>query len=402
MIDIDEAYGMLFAHIKAGPIVDVPIRDALYRTLAVAVRSDMDYPPFDRSRRDGYAVRAADVAAAPVTLRIVGRIAAGSSVEKSVGPGEAMQINTGAPIPPGADAVVKVEHTESIGDGTILIREAVERACFIAPRATYASAGKTILEAGTRLTPPEIGAAATAGATRLTVYRRPIVAVLSTGDELIDIGHRPTGAQIRNCNQYLLEGLIRSAHAEPVLLGIAADVRETIHAKIIEGLRRSDLLCVTGGVSMGAFDFVPEVLKECGVDLRIQKMAIKPGRPVIFGVGRDGTPVFGLPGNPIGVLVSFELLVRPALAALEGRSGAVPPLVSAALRGSMEPAAARCYWPGRARVEKDGHWTVEPLSWHGSGGSFGAATANALIMQAPQSKGAISGDVVSMILLDRV
>ena len=387
MIDLDEAYGILFAHIRPGPTVELPLAEALHRTLAVPVCCDVDSPPFDRSSMDGYAVRAADVAGAPVTLPVVAQIAAGSTADRALGPGEAMQINTGAPMPPGADAVVQVELTEPAAGGSeVLIRKSVPPGRFITPRATDASAGQTVLEAGVLLTPLEIGSAASAGAARVTVYRRPVVAALATGDELVDMDRKPTGGQIRNTNQYLLEGLIRSAHAEPVSLGVAPDEPEKLRERITEGLRRSDVLCLTGGVT---FHF--------------QKRALKPGRPVIFGAASDGTLAFGLPGNPVSAFVGFELLVRPALAALEGRSGVVPQLVRATLRGSVKPTAdRRSYTPARAWVEKDGQWTVEPLSWHGSGDLFGAATANALVVRPTRSQGATTGEVVSMILLDRI
>ncbi len=311
-----------------------------------------------------------------------------------------MQINTGAPIPVGADAVVRVEHTEPAQSGDeVLIQEAAQPGQFITPRATYVLAGQTVLEAGSRVTPVEIGAAAAAGAARVLVYHRPRVAVLATGDELVGIDTKPAGAQIRKSNQYMLSALISAAHAEPVLLRVARDDRESLRERIVEGLR-ADVLCVTGGVSMGTFDFVPEVLEACGVGFHIRKMAIKPGRPTIFATAPDGTLIFGLPGNPAGVLVSFDLLVRPAPAALEGRSGEVPPLFYATLQGSVKPTRdRRTYLPARARVGEDGGWAVEALSWHGSGDWFGMATANALIMRSPESDAVSSGDTVSILVM---
>ncbi len=402
MIDIDEAYEVLFSNIKAGKTVVLPLSEALYRTLAVPVSCDVDYPPFDRSVMDGYAVRAVDVADAPATLRVAGQIPAGTMPDRSLLPGEAMQINTGAPIPSGADAVVRVEQTEltDSGDG-VLIREAVAPGQFITRRATYILAGQTVLEAGTRLAPLEIGAAAAAGAARVTVYRRPTVAVLATGDELVEIDEQPVGAQIRNSNQHLLAALITAACAEPVVLGVAGDDRESLRDSITEGLR-SDVLCITGGVSMGAFDFVPEVLEQCGATFHIRKMAIKPGRPTIFASVTGGALIFALPGNPAGAFVGFELLVRPALAALEGRGGAVPLVGRAALRGSIKPTSnRRTYLPARAHLDDDGGWVAEPLSWQGSGDSFGMATANALIMRPPEAGAARGGDSVSILLLNQ-
>ena len=402
MIDVDEAYKVLFANVKPVGTEQVALEAALYRTLATPVRCDVDSPQFDKSAMDGYAVRAADVAAAPATLKVVGQIAAGATSEKALAAGEAMQINTGAPMPPGADAVVRVELTELTKAGeAVLIRESVQPGKFITPRATYTSAGQTVLEAGTRMTPLAIGSAATAGAARVTVYRRPKVAILATGDELVEIDRRPVGAQIRNSNQHLLAALITSAHAEPVALTTARDDRESLREQILAGFA-SDVLCITGGISMGAFDFVPEVLEACGARFHIRKMAIKPGRPTIFATAPTGTLIFGLPGNPASAFVGFELLVRPALGALEGRPGTVPPSVRATLRGSVQSTTNRCaYVPARASVGDDGEWVVETLSWHGSGDSFGMAAANALIVQPPETDAATSGADVSILLLDR-
>lgn len=402
MIDIDEAYDILFANVTVGRAEEVALSEALHRTLAAPVHSDVDHPPFDRAVMDGYAVRAVDVADVPVTLRVAGQIAAGVVPDKPLSAGEAMQINTGAPIPVGADAVVRVERTEPVESGDrVLIREAAAPGQYITPRATYVTSGQTVLEAGTLLTPLTIGTAAASGTARVKVYRRLTVAVLATGDELVEIERKPTGAQIRNSNQHLLGAMISAAHAEPVLLDVARDERESLRLRITEGLR-SDVLCVTGGVSMGAFDFVPDVLQECGVRFHIRKMAIKPGRPTIFGTLPDGTLVFALPGNPAGTFVTFELLVRPALAALQGRPNLIPTLSRAVLRSPIKSTRdRRTYLPARARIGGDGGWVVEALSWHGSGDSFGMATANALIMRPPHSEAAASGDTVSVLLLDR-
>ena len=402
MIDVDEAHRVLMANVKAGAVVEVPLEDALFRTLAEPITSDIDHPPFDRAVMDGYAVRAADVTQTPVTLKVVGQIPAGTSPEASLNAGEAMQINTGAPIPAGADAVVRVEHTGTSSDAnTVEIRETVATGKFITPRATYRTAGNVVLEARTLLTPLEIGVAASVGAARVRVYSKPTVSVLATGNELVGIDQVPEGPQIRNSNQPLLVSLIRSAHASPVLLDTASDDREVIRARIEKGLD-SDMLCITGGISMGAYDFVPEVLISLGAKFHIHKMAIKPGRPSIFATMPDGTPVFALPGNPISALVGFELLVRPALAAQQGRIGVLPRMISATLKGSVSAAHdRRTYVPARALVDDRGQWLAETLSWHGSGDALGVATANALIVRPPRSESAADGAVVSFMLLDR-
>lgn len=403
MIDVDEAHRVLMANVKVGPVVEVPLEEALFRTLAEPIVSDMDHPPFDRAVMDGYAVRARDVTQTPVSLRVVGQIPAGASPETSLQAGEAMQINTGAPIPAGADAVVRVEHTvKAPGANIVEIRETVAAGKFITARGTYRGAGETVLAARTLLTPLEIGVAASVGAARIKVYAKPTVSVLATGNELVGIDQVPQGPQIRNSNQPFLDALIRSAHAAPVLLDTASDDREVLRGLIREGLR-SDMLCVTGGISMGAFDFVPEVLTSLGATFHIHKMAIKPGRPSIFATMPDGTPVFALPGNPISALVGFELLVRPALAAQQGRSGVLPRLVSATLKGSVSAAGdRRTYVPARASVDDRGQWVAETLSWHGSGDALGVATANALIVRPPRADRAADGATVSIMLLDRL
>lgn len=403
MIDIDQAQRLVLAHVKPLPAVTLPISEALFSTLAETIYCDIDQPPFDRSVMDGYAVRAADTAGAPVSVRIVGQIPAGSTAANSLKAGEAMQINTGAPVPAGADAVVPVEETERTGsDNEVLIRQSVSRGEYITPRATYTAAGAAVLHPGTLLTPVEIGVAATVGAARVRVHRRPSVASLATGDELVAIDQTPVGAQIRDSNQYALAAMIASAQAEPFDLGVAGDDRDALRVKIVEGLRR-DVLCITGGISMGTFDYVPEVLLSCGATFHIHKMATKPGRPTIFATMPDGTAIFALPGNPLSALVGFELLVRPALAAMQGRSGETPPIVRATLCGSVpKTGSRRAYHPARVRATDDGRLAVHPLSWHGSGDSIGVATANAFIMRPPGTEAASDGDGVLVVLPGRL
>ncbi len=399
MIDVDEAQRIVLARIRPLEAVSVPLADALHRTLAEPVLCDVDYPPFDRSLMDGFAVRSADVAAVPVTLRIAGQAAAGAETKLSVQPGGAVQINTGAPIPPDADAVVRVESTETNAAGdAVIIRESVPPGRFITPRATYVRAGSVVLEAGSVLTPANIGVAATAGAARVRVFRQPKVAVLVTGDELIDIAEKPSGPRIRNSNQYVLEALIRAACCEPVVLVPARDDREALRLQVEAGLE-SDALCITGGISMGAFDFVPEILKELGAEFCIRKLAIKPGRPTIFAMAKNGRPIFALPGNPVSALVGFHLLVAPGLSALQGRS-TVRPLVRATLRGSLEATRdRRSYRPARMEVNANGEWEARVLSWQGSGDSIGLAGANAMIVQPPRGPAVQDGDEIRVLPL---
>jgi molybdopterin molybdotransferase len=400
MIDVDRALALVRAHVTAGPIETVGIDAALYRILAEPICCDVDYPPFDRAVMDGYAVRAEDTAAAPLTLQIVGQVPAGVVSDRLLQPGEAMQINTGAPMPRGADAVVRVEETELRENGkSVLIRVSVGPGQFVTPRATYVPSGAVILKAGMRLTPAEIGAAAAAGAARLSVFRRPRVAILSTGNELVEVDRMPTGGQIRNSNQHQLDALVRSAHAEPVVLGVARDDPDELRAKIEAGLS-SDLLLVSGGVSMGAFDQVPEVLAACGVTARFHKMAIKPGRPTMCGTTEDGALVFALPGNPVSAFVGFELLVRPAIGWRQGALDAEPRYMAATLHGTISSTRnRRSYIPARAAVNEAGEWFAEPTRWHGSGDAFGLIGANAMIVRPPNAPAIEHGAQVSMLLL---
>ncbi len=409
MIDIEEAYDILFDNVRPGPVVEVELRDALHHTLAEPIRCDVDYPPFDRSTMDGYAVRSTDVRDSPVLLTLVGQIPAGTTWSGSLGEGEAVQINTGAPLPDGADAVVRVEDTQLVEDGArVRIETAVAPGRFITRRGTYIAEGQTVIEPGTRLTATAMAAAATAGESRPRVFERPTVAILGTGDELIAINKRPQGAQIRNSNQYLLEALITSADATPKLLGVARDDRDALREKIT-GALQADAVCITGGISMGAFDFVPEVLEMCGATMRFRKLTIKPGRPTLFATGPDGTPVFALPGNPGGAFVAFELIVRPALAIMEGRPAAAPKTITAALCGTLAPTSARrTYIPARVTEETRDHRveagatqrTVTPLSWHGSGDSIGMTSATALVVRPPNAAQVADGEDVAIHVLE--
>ncbi|MEK6676502.1 MAG: gephyrin-like molybdotransferase Glp [Planctomycetota bacterium] len=402
MVDVVEAQGIVLRNVSVGTTEEVALKDGLFRTIARDICCDRDHPPFDRALMDGYAVRAANVVSSPVVLRVVGQVAAGYLPTRSVEVGEAIQINTGAPIPSGADVVIRVEETELVENGTkVRIGSSGSVGQFITKKGAYAKHGQVVLRAGQRLTPLEIAIAASVGADRVSVYKRPRIAVISTGDELVEVNQTPLGAQIRNSNGALLEALAVSVDAEAVSLGSVKDDPRAIRA-ILQRAMECELVCLTGGVSAGEFDFVPRVLEEIGATVRIRKMAIKPGRPVVFATGPKGQLIFGLPGNPISAFVGFELLIRPALAAMQGRSGEVRRGFRAKLVGAIKATTGRrSYWPGRAFVGDDGGWRVEALSWMGSGDPFGMSGANALIEREPNSVEAKDGNGVSVILLNR-
>lgn len=399
LIDIEQALAIVLDHVQFLTTEKTSLSQALFRTLAEPVSTDIDQPPFDRSLMDGYAVRAVDIQSPPATLQIVGQIAAGLMPQTEVGPGQAMQINTGAPIPCGADAVIPVERTQAEESGeAVLILDSAKPGKSITRRGTYKKARDVVLSPGSLLTPVNVGVCASAGAAEVEVYRRPRVAVIVTGDELVEVNERPIGAQIRNSNRYILETLIRSVHCEPFLQASTRDNPHQIKQAVSDSMD-CNVICLTGGVSMGAFDFVPGVLKELGATIHFHKISIKPGRPALFATMPAGQLVFALPGNPVSALVGFGLLVAPALAALQGRQE-IPPLLQAELNGSLPAEGSRrAYYPASLSVSADGGYIAQLLSWHGSGDALGLAGAQGFIVRPEGSPAARNGEAVRILLL---
>lgn len=398
LMPVEEAQRTIWSAVEPGPTMRVPLRSAQGCVLAEDVVCDIDYPPFDRAVMDGYAVRAADLATVPATLTVVGQVQAGGAGALAVSPGQAVQINTGAPVPSDCDAVVRVEDTE-LARNQVTIHAAASPGQYITTRAEFVSAGATVLEAGTRLTPGRIGIAAAAGAAVVSVYDQPTVGILVTGNELVGPQVTPAEGQIRDSNRYVLDALIRQCGCMPIDVGVARDDRQALTDAIKRGLR-CGFLCVTGGISMGAFDLVPDALVECGATLRIRKLALKPGKPTIFAT-TDDAHVFALPGNPVSVFTAFWLLVRPALARRQGLTADPPAVLRATLSAPVGATGPRqTYRPARVAVGDDGQLLAEPLSWGGSGDPFGLALANALLVSAPGSPAGAAGDSAGVILLD--
>jgi molybdenum cofactor synthesis domain-containing protein len=414
MVTLADAQRMVREHVRPLPPRSLALSDAVGRTLAEGVRCDVDVPPFDRAMMDGYAVRAADVARVPVDLRLIGQVAAGAADVPTVSSGEAAQINTGAPLPAHADAVAPFEDTALSAD-----RQIVTVNCSVAPdrhicrRGTYVRAGDDVLHANDRIGPGEVAIAATAGATRVKVFSAPCVGLLVTGDELIGVERKPAGGQIRDSNGPMLSTLLAIEGTEVTDLGRAGDDRTRLAELIDRGLD-SDALCITGGISMGAFDFVPDALIASGVRIHFQKMRTKPGKPTLFGTTDGGTLVFALPGNPISALIGYWMLVRPALAGMQGRD-AWPRTHRAILCGSRDAGgtsnvqrqAARIkatgdresFHPARVELDESSRLFATPLTWYGSGDPFGLRGANGFIVRAAQSPEAQEGDAVDVILM---
>ena len=372
----------------------VSVWDALGLVLAQEVRTDREYPPFDRSTRDGYAVRSKE-AVPGAQLKCVGEIKAGDTVREALAAGTCLQIMTGAAVPAGADAVVMIEHTSREGD-VVRFERAAQPGQNIVPRGSEAAAAQTILTQGMPLGYAELALAAQVGAVRLRCATRPRVAILSTGDEVVLIGETPGEFQIRNSNSVSLAAQVRIAGGEPVVLGNAADRIEDLGEKIERGLKE-DALVLSGGVSMGKYDLVESVLKAMGAEFLFDAVAIRPGKPAVFGMCQ-GKPVFGLPGNPVSTMVTFELFVAPAIDLLSGAQARALPLVEARLAeawkekpGLTHFLPARLAWRGRAPE-------VKALKWQGSGDIAALSKANCfLVVPADREKIEI-GESVSVLL----
>jgi len=389
------------------PITEsVDLLAASGRVLAVPVCADRDLPPFPRSSRDGYAVRAADLGRVPASLDVIGEIRAGESLEnipKLIGSGQAASIMTGAPVPAGADAVVMVEYTAQQGT-RVEITRSITPGENVVPSGAEAKQGSVLVERGVRLNDAAIALAASAGQPRLLVYKRPQVAVLTTGDEIVDVGAIPGPTQIRNSNSYSVAVQIRNASGEPVLLPIAPDETLKLRALIEKGLR-SDLLLMTGGVSMGRYDLVEQVLEDLKAEFFFTGAKIQPGRPIVFGKCGAGTPArestgtyfFGLPGNPVSTMVTFELFARPMLEALAGLSPQKLRFVYAKLKSEIrvKPGLKR-FLPAILSGEFE-DTQVELVPWQGSGDIAATARANCYIVIPPDREFITSGEFVPIM-----
>ena len=339
MLTVEEALQQILARARPLSAESVDVRQSLGRVLAEPIVSRREIPPWANSSMDGYAVRAGDTRTAPVTLRVSGRIAAGSLPSAPVAAGEAARIFTGAPMPEGADAVVPQEDVEATAE-RVVVKRPVEAGAYVRPRGEDVRVGDHVLDPGVVIGAPEVGLLATLGHATVLVHRRPRVAILSTGNELADLGQEPGPGQIPNTNSYSLMAQVLEAGADPVNLGISADELVAIEDRLRAG-SGTDILISSAGVSVGELDLVREALTRRGADLHLWQVSMRPGKPITFG-SMQQTLVFGLPGNPVSAMVTFELFVRPALLTLAGRRQIWRPRIRAR---ALEPIAN----PGRRR-----------------------------------------------------
>jgi molybdopterin molybdotransferase len=363
------------------PREHVALSESLGRVLAAPINADRDYPPFNRSTRDGYAVRSADLHEAGAMLTLVGEIAAGQAFSRTIQLGECVQIMTGAAPPQGADAVEMIEYTrtEQTGGATQIHFSRTARAGQnIVPRGNEAHAGQILLKAGARLGYVELSLAAQVGCVRPEVWARPRIGILSTGDEVINAAETPGPLQIRNGNSFSLAAQVESAGAEPVLLGNAPDEAGELKRRILEGLRL-DALVLSGGVSAGKYDLVEGVLAELGAEIYFDGVDIRPGRPAVFGKCMN-KPVFGLPGNPVSTMVTFELFVLPALDILSGTAARPLPLLRAKLGAQLREKPKLAHFLP-ARIEwTSGEAVVTNVAWQGSGDVVALADTNCFLV----------------------
>ena len=381
---------------RKGPRATEQVRvgEALGCVLAQEVKTDREYPPFNRATRDGFAVFAAD-AKAGVTLKCTGEIKAGDRVTKELWAETCVQIMTGAAVPSGADAVVMIEHTKRDGDQVLFERAAVTGQNYV-PRGSEARAGQTILTPGMRLGYAELALAAQVGAAELKCAQKPRVAILSTGDEIVPVDSIPGRFQIRNSNSVSLAAQVRLAGGKPILLGNAMDREDDLSSKIRRGLQE-DLLVLSGGVSMGKYDLVEKVLKELETEFYFTEVAIRPGKPAVFGKCGEKF-VFGLPGNPVSTMVTFELFVAPAVDLLSGAEARSLPIVEARLVEALdEKPGVTHFLP--ARMEGQGtEREVKALKWQGSGDVSALGRANCFLVVPAEKEKIEAGERVEVII----
>ncbi len=410
VLTFEQALEVVFEHGRkvTPPVIEkAALLESLGRVLAAPVLADRDFPPFPRSTRDGYAVRAADVEYLPANLKIVGQIKAGGDFKGTVNPGEAVEIMTGAAVPRGADAVVMVEQTvrtlaeSSEENDFVQVERSVLAGENVVAAGAEAHAGDLLLPVGMRITPAQIAMAAAVGAVNLSVFRQPKVAILATGDELVDVSQSPGAHQIRNSNTYSLAAQVTVNGGIAWPLPVAPDEERKLSTLIQAGIQGGDLLLLSGGVSMGKFDLVEKVLSEMGAEFLFTGALIQPGKPVVFGEVRYGertVPFFGLPGNPVSVTVTFDLFVRPLLHALCGAAPTRLPSLNARLKKSLKTKTGLTRFLPALVTGGLYDPEVEVIPWQGSGDLLASARANCYLVVPPDRETIAEGETVSVLI----
>lgn len=400
MYSVTQAQELILSSVQPLGAERVGILEALGRVLAEVVMARRDHPPWDNSAMDGVAVRWEDIRSAPkespVTLRLVEKVPAGEAATRPVGPGEAILIMTGAPIPSGADTVVRIEGTRRTGS-EVQILAPVSRGEDIRLRGENIREGEAVLTQGMELRAAQIGMLATVGRSMVRVFRRPRVAILVTGDELADLDEPLDAQKIYNSNSYAVFAQVREAGGIPLLLGIARDHPEALKEKLSEAVS-SDLLLISGGVSVGDYDYVKPVLKELGAEIKFWRVRMRPGHPVVFGLLR-GQPFLGLPGNPVSTMVAFEEFARPMLRRLAGYPTYFLPVMEAALQEPLTNKPGRTHFVRGILTQEGAAAMVRSTGPQGSGILKSMTQANALIVLDEKTEKVEAGEKVKVQLL---
>ena len=395
---VKEALNTILNRIDCLKTEEVALLDALGRVTSEAIVAGRDHPPWDNSSMDGFAVRSEDTTTAPADLKVIEDIPAGYLPIRTVCEGEASQIMTGAPLPKGADAVVRVEDTVAVGPVHVKIQNPVSVSENIRFRGEDIKKGEVVIAERSAIGPAEIGMGATVGRGKVRVYQRPRVAILATGNELVDLGEKPGPHQISNTNTYSLTAQVRETGGIPVQLGIARDDPKDLLQKLEAGIN-CDLILISGGVSVGKYDFVKDVLSRMGFELSFWRVSMKPGHPLVFG-SLKGSWVFGLPGNPVSTLVTFEQFVRPVLLKMAGYQSLFRPTVHAVLEEPITKKNDGKLHFVRAVVQKrDGHYSARSAGNQGSGVLSSMVKGNGLIILPEETERIEAGQSVVVQLM---
>ena len=401
MISVAEAIQIVRQQTHTLETEKIELPSALGRVLAQEIVADSDLPPFDRAQMDGYAVRAADTTAAPVSLRIAGESAAGKGWHHRLEEGHAVRIMTGAPVPEGADSVQQVELTHELKDGSVVeLLAAVETGRSIVKRGAEIQAGEVVLRPGMTINAAMMAVLAAFGYAQVDVARRPRVAVLATGSELVSVNEQPGQDQIRDSNNYSISAYAELAGAVVQRLPLTRDETSLLTSQIAEAANNFDVVVTSGGVSMGVYDVTKSALHELGAEIFFERVALRPGKPIVFARLPSGALFFGLPGNPVSVSVTFNLFTRTALLAMQGVAEPALKQETVALARTIKGTMDReSYLPAQLMSNDDGELIAFPLKWGGSSDFISFALTTALVIIPAGVKSAEAGSLVKAIRL---